>query len=218
MRGRRALLVGATGLVGRYALERLLVDEAFSQVVVLTRRPLQREHPKLLEQRIDFERLKDYRSLMAADTALCCLGTTLKAAGSKAAFERVDYDYVKEFAALAADAGIPQFLLISAVGANPDSVFFYNRVKGRVEQAVRALPFKSIHILRPSLLLGPRGEHRVGEDFTKPLAKAVSFLLWGPLKRYRPVHAETVAAMMVALARQDAPGVQIHYPSAEPQE
>lgn len=210
---RHAFLIGATGLIGNYCLEHLLADADFSQVVTLTRRPLAQEHPRLVEHRIDFERLADYQELFKADTALCCLGTTLKKAGSKQAFERVDYGYVKECATLAADAGIRQFLLISAVGANPGSWFFYNRVKGRAEQAVCALPFESIHILRPSLLLGPRSEHRPGEDLSKPITKALSPLLVGPLRRYRPVHAETVAALMVELAKRDEPGVHIHYPS-----
>ncbi|MDQ2694234.1 MAG: oxidoreductase, partial [Pseudomonadota bacterium] len=140
-------------------------------------------------------------------------GTTMKAAGSRAAFYRVDFDYVKNLAALAAAQGVGQFLMVTAVGADPDSVFFYSRAKGRIEQVIVALPFRSIHILRPSLLLGPRREPRLGEELLKPAARLLSPLLLGPWRRYRPVHADSVARLMVRLAGHDQPGIHIHYPS-----
>lgn len=218
MRGRRALIVGATGLVGSHCLDRLLAEDIFTQVVVLTRRPLGREHAKLFEQEIDFDKLVNYGGLMEVDDVFCCLGTTLKAAGSQEAFEQVDYWYVKHLAELAAQAGVTQFLLVSAVGADPKSLFFYNRIKGQAEAVVRAQSFRTVHILRPSLLLGARRERRPGEDFAKPIAKMLSPFLFGPLKRYRPVRAEHVAEFMVHLAKQDGPGVHVHFPSSISQE
>ena len=217
MRGRRALIVGATGLVGGHCLDRLLADDMFTQVVVLTRRPLNREHAKLFEQQVDFDKLVNYIGLLEVDDVFCCLGTTLKAAGSQEAFEQVDYWYVKYLAELAARAGATQFLLVSAVGADPKSLFFYNRIKGQAEAVVRAQSFRTVHILRPSLLLGARNEIRPGEDLAKPIVKILSPLLLGPLRRYRPVRAENVAEFMVHLAKQDMPGFYIHFPSNIPQ-
>lgn len=218
MRGRRALIVGATGLVGGHCLDRLLANDMYTQVVVLTRRPLNREHAKLFEQEIDFDKLVNYAGLLEVDDVFCCLGTTLKAAGSQEAFEQVDYWYVKRLAELAARAGVTQFLLVSAIGADPKSLFFYNRIKGQAEAVVRAQFFRTVHILRPSLLLGARDEIRSGEDFAKPIAKILSPFLLGPLKRYRPIRAENLAEFMIHLAKQDIPGVHVHFPSNMPQE
>jgi uncharacterized protein YbjT (DUF2867 family) len=152
--------------------------------------------------------------LCQVDTVFCCLGTTLKDAGTRAAFEKVDYGYVRQLAELAAAGGASKFLLVSAFGAHPRSPVFYSRVKGRAEAAVGHLPFRSVYILRPSMLLGPRHEPRRNEELLVPVAKMAKPLLLGPLRRLRPVAAETVAAMMVELARGDAPGIHIHYPSA----
>ena len=211
---RSVLLAGATGLIGRHCLSRLLADEDFARVVVLTRRPLNQQHARLVERVIDFERLADYAELFDVDAVLCCLGTTLSKAGSKAAFEKVDYGYVAALATVAINQGVKSFLLISAVGASPYSLAFYSRVKGRAEAVVQALSFPTVHILRPSLLLGDRDESRLAEDLVKPVAPFIAPFLWGPLARYRPVAADQVAALMVELARRDKRGVHIHYPSA----
>jgi uncharacterized protein YbjT (DUF2867 family) len=214
MIGQRALIVGATGLIGNRCLERLLADEAFAETVVLTRTPLTRKHPKLVQRVIDFERLATQDGLTGIDTAFCALGTTFKRAGSKTTFERVDYVYVKQFAELAAASGVDRFVLVSAVGASPWSPAFYGRVKGRAETAVKSLPFRTVHILRPSMLLGTRREPRFNEEILKPFTGIVTPLLVGPLSRLRPVQADRVAAMMVNLTKRDGPGIHIHYPSA----
>jgi uncharacterized protein YbjT (DUF2867 family) len=206
--------VGATGLVGGYCLERLLMEDVFVEVVVLTRTPLERTHPKLTERVIDFERLTEQRDLNGIDTVFCALGSTLKSAGSRSAFARVDFVYVKQLAELVAAGGARQFVLVSAVGASPRSPVFYSRIKGKAEAAVRALSFRTVHIVRPSMLLGTRRKPRFNEEFTKPLARIVMPLLAGPLRHLRPVLAAWVATMMVEVARQEEPGVYIHYPSA----
>lgn len=210
---RSVLLAGATGLIGRHCLNRLLADDDFCLVVVLTRRPVNQRHAKLVERVIDFERLADQAELFDVDAVLCGLGTTLSQAGSKAAFEKVDYGYVAELATVAINQGVKSFLLISAVGASPYSLAFYSRVKGRTEAMIRALPFPTVHILRPSLLLGDRDESRLMEDLVKPAAPLIAPFLWGPLARYRPVDADKVAALMVELAKRDEGGVHIHYPA-----
>ena len=209
--GIRALLVGATGLVGGHCLGELLYDNAFSAVTVFTRRPLEWTPPKLTVHVVDFDRLSEQAEAINADVALCCLGTTHRAAGSPEAFAKVDHIYVAELARLAAARGASRFILVSAVGADPASPVFYHRVKGRAEAAVSELPFKAVHILRPSLLLGERSEPRPLEDWSKQLAPFWSLLAWGPFSRYRPVLAEIVASRMVELAKSPEEGVHIHY-------
>lgn len=209
--GLRVLLAGATGLVGGHCLTQLLVDEDIGQVTVFARRALDRTHPKLTVHLVNFDHLRDHTGAINADVALCCLGTTHRAAGSPEAFAKVDHIYVAELARLAAARGVRCFVLVSAVGADPSSPMFYNRVKGRAEAAVSELHFKSAHLLRPSLLLGERPEPRPIEDWNKQLAPIWSLFLIGPLGRYRPVPAETVAARMVELAKSDREGTHIHY-------
>ncbi len=205
------MLVGATGLTGGHCLNRLLADESFSEVTVLARRPLERTDPKLTVHQVDFDHLRDYAQAIVADAVLCCLGTTHRVAGSPEAFAKVDHIYVAELARLAVARGASCFVLVSVVGADPSSPVFYNRVKGRAEAAVSELPFRAVHILRPSLLLGERHEARPAEDWSKQLAPVWSLFMWGPLSRYKPVSAETVAARMVELAKSDQEGVHIHH-------
>lgn len=207
----RVLLAGATGLVGGHCLTQLLADEDIGRVTVFTRRPLARTDPKLTTQVVDFDHLDRHAEAIDADIALCCLGTTHRIAGSPEAFAKVDHIYVAELARLAAARGIPRFALVSAVGADPGSPVFYNRIKGRAEAAVSELPFRAVHILRPSLLLGKRPEPRPVEDWSKPLAPLWSLFLWGSFSRYRPVAAEIVATRMVELAKSDQEGVHVHY-------
>jgi uncharacterized protein YbjT (DUF2867 family) len=211
MSTRRAWVAGATGVIGGYCLDALLADADYAQVHALVRRPLARPGPRLTVHVVDYDQLDSAADLPAADDAYCCLGTTMKQAGSRAAFERVDFEYVRTFARCALAAGATQFLLVSAVGADAASRIFYDRVKGRAEDVVRALPFRSVHIMRPSLLLGPRPERRRGEALAKTVAPWLAPLLVGTLAKYRPVHARTVATAMVALARQDLRGHHIHY-------
>jgi uncharacterized protein YbjT (DUF2867 family) len=209
--GLRVLLAGATGLVGGHCLTRLLADQDIGQVAVFARRTLERMHPKLTVHVVNFDHLGDHADAINADVALCCLGTTQRAAGSPEAFAKVDHIYVAELARLAAARGVSRFVLVSAVGADPGSPVFYNRIKGRAETAASELPFKAVHILRPSLLLGTRLEPRPVEDWSKPFAPFWSLFLWGPFSRYRPIAAETVAIRMVELAKSDQEGVHIHY-------
>lgn len=213
---RHALLVGATGLVGRYLLVQLLADRAYGRVTVLARRPLPLKHPKLTVQIVDFDNLADYRNLISGDDLFCALGTTRKAAGSRAAFEQVDYDYVQMLATLAEQRGFKRFLLVSALGANSKSPFLYNRVKGHIEETISAMRFQSIHIFRPSLLLGPRREKRSGEERAKKIMPWLRPLLMGKLRRYRPVEALEVAQAMIRAAKRSVPGLHWHYMHVAP--
>jgi uncharacterized protein YbjT (DUF2867 family) len=145
-----------------------------------------------------------------AQDVFCCLGTTIRQAGSRDAFSKVDFTYVHDVARLAARAGATQLLLVSAVGANAGSRVFYNQVKGKVEDAVRALPLHGIHIFRPSLLLGERAESRPGERIATIVSRALMWAFVGPLARYRPIAGETVARAMVRVAKEGRAGAQVY--------
>lgn len=206
---RTAVVLGATGLVGGHCLELLLHDGAWSRVTVLARRSLGRVHPRLAETVVDFDRLGEHAGAFAASDVFCCLGTTIKQAGSQEAFRRVDHDYVVRSAQLAHERGARRFLLVSALGADAGSRVFYNRVKGEAERDVLALAFEGVALLRPSLLMGRRSEHRAGEAFAQKAAPFVSPLLVGPLRKYRPIPAATVARVMVRLAKDGLTGVRV---------
>ena len=207
---RTALLAGATGLVGGHCLELLLEDDAWEQVVVLGRREIGTTHRKLVQRVVDFDRLAELGDVPRVDDVFCCLGTTMKRAGSEAAFRRVDLTYVHELARLASRQRAGQFLLVSALGADPHSRVFYYRVKGEVEEAVRKLPFDGVHIFRPSLLLGERRESRPGERLAILAGRALGFMFVGPLGRYRPIAARAVAAAMIRIAKDAARGVHVY--------
>jgi uncharacterized protein YbjT (DUF2867 family) len=209
MSTRTALLIGATGLVGGHCLELLLGDADYRHVVTLGRRLLPLEHPKLAQHMVEFARLRDSASLLRAEDIFSCLGTTIKKAGTKEAFHEVDFKYQYEVARVAAENGAEQLLLVSALGANAGSAVFYNRVKGELEAAVSELPFAGVQIFRPSLLLGERAEFRLGERVAELPMRYVSFLMVGPLARFRPVHARTVAAAMLRIAKQRPKGTNI---------
>jgi uncharacterized protein YbjT (DUF2867 family) len=204
--GRTALVLGASGLVGGCCLDLLLEHPAYGTVRTLGRRPLGRTHPKLEPHQVDFERLADFAGLFEVDDVFCALGTTMAAAGSQEAFQHVDRDYVVEAARLASERGAEQFLLVSALGADPSSLVFYNRVKGETEVAVKQLPFRALWIVRPSLLRGERAELRVGERLADWASRPFGSLLVGRLRRYRPVEGRDVAEALVSLALDEGTG------------
>jgi uncharacterized protein YbjT (DUF2867 family) len=165
------------------------------------RRALARElvQAKVEPHVVDFDRLAEQEELFAVDQILCALGTTIRAAGSQERFRLVDYEYPLAAARLGLHQGATHYLLVSALGANARSRVFYSRVKGQLEAAIAALPYRSVTIARPSLLLGPRAEHRLGEQ----IAKRFAFLV---PNKYKPVDAHAVAAALVRAAKEDAPG------------
>src|SRR6267143_5589338 len=158
---RTALLAGATGLVGSHVLELLLADAHWSRVVTVGRRTTSRQHDKLEQRVLDLGELETVSDLPHIDDVFCCLGTTIKQAGSQPAFRRVDHAFVVGVAHAGLHAGAKQFLLVSAIGADPASRVFYSRVKGETESAIRRVGFHSVQIFRPSLLLGERPEFRL---------------------------------------------------------
>ncbi|WP_162428752.1 oxidoreductase [Pontibacter pudoricolor] len=209
---RNALIVGASGLVGGHCLRLLLASNRYSQVISVGRRDLPLIHPRLDQKVIDFDNLKKYASDLVADDVFCCLGTTIKKAGSKENFYKVDHTYVVELARLTAAKHAAQFLVVSAMGADAGSMIFYNKVKGEMERDVQDFGFRGVHIFRPSLLLGDREEERTGEELASKIIKPLSGLMVGPLRRYKPIPGEDVAKAMLYAAEQNRGGVHI-YPS-----
>jgi uncharacterized protein YbjT (DUF2867 family) len=196
-------LLGATGLVGRHCLELLADDRAFERIVVVARRRFgEATAPRVEGHLIDFDQLEAHADIFAVDQVICALGTTIKTAGSKERFRAVDYDIPITAARMALRKGARHFLLVSSIGAAASSRVFYLRVKGELEDALRTLGFRSITIVRPSVLLGDRGAFRFGEE----VAKRLGHLVPG---RWRPVHARDVAQALVRAAKDDVAGMHI---------
>lgn len=197
----RAALIGATGLIGGHLLKSLLNDPFFTAVKVLIRRPLPLDHPRLEKVLVDFEEAESFRlALENCDVIFCAVGTTQKKVrGDKEAYRKVDFDIPVQAARWGKEAGCRCFVVVSSAGAEAYSRNFYLRLKGEMEEAVKAAGIRHLHILQPSLLLGARQESRPAERFAQWLMPLISFLLPA---RYRPVKAEKVAEQMLEAARQ----------------
>lgn len=205
--GRTVWVAGATGLVGRAVVDALANDPMVARIVALVRRPLDRAPASVESRIVAFDALETSLADERADIAICCLGTTIRQAGSQAAFRRVDFDYVLAFARAAKAAGVRHFLVVTALGASPTSLGFYNRVKGEVEEALANVGFDALTIVRPSLLLGERTEMRIAERLAAPLSR---FLPIG----VRGIEGDTVARAIVRLAAEPARGKRV-VPSSE---
>lgn len=195
---RTAVIIGGTGLVGRHLTEQLLQDNRYEKVTVFSRKAMDRQHSKLNNIVIDFENLADYANECTGHDFFSCLGTTIKKAGGKKNQYRVDYHYQLEFARIAAQNRMDNYVLVSAAGANANSGIFYNQMKGSLEKEVQKLFFKNTTILRPSVLVGKRGEFRLGEQLGAVALRAFGFLK--SVRRYRPIHASIVAKAMIEVA------------------
>jgi uncharacterized protein YbjT (DUF2867 family) len=205
-----ALIAGASGLIGRACVRLLLDSQDYARTIAVVRRPTGIHHPKFEERVCSFEALGSLRPV-AADAAFCALGTTLRQAGSKDAFYAVDHDYVANFAYWARSGGAETLCAVSSVGADPASGSFYLATKGDMEQAVREQRFPRLEIFRPSVLLGARAEQRLGERVAGAFLSTISPILIGPMNRWRPVQAESVARAMTACPLQPGQGTRIHH-------
>ena len=189
----KALIIGATGATGKDLVTQLLADDTYSEVHCFVRKPLTFTHTKLHAHVVDFDTPEVWADLLRGDVAFSCLGTTLAAAGSKEAQWRVDYDYQYNFAKHCRNNGVPTFVLVSAAGAKAPSKLFYNRMKGQLEDAIKALGFSCLLIFQPSVLIRSNSD-RGGENFT---VKVIAFLnKLGLFKRYRPMPTAVLAQKM----------------------
>lgn len=225
---RVAIIAGGSGLVGTQLLHQLFTQGQYDQVIAVGRRELTLKHKKLVQIQVDFDHLQtvnmeeklrekdlggDNHALITALTAgnftmhaFCSLGTTIKEAGSKENFYKIDHDYVLAFARWTRQLGATKFLYVSAIGADANSSIFYNKVKGEIERDLKPLSFEYIGIFQPSILLGNRKEARIGEDVGKVVMKALTFL--GIYKKYKPIYDYQVAKAMLYHAAKDKKGVE----------
>ena len=212
--GKTALILGASGLVGKELTRILIQKNTYEKILLLVRRPIEIIDPVCEPHLVDFNELHNHKELFHVSDVFCCLGTTIKKAKTKEAFRKVDFDYPVEAAKLAYEDGAENFLIITAMGANPKSLFFYNQVKGDVEETLKNMNLPSLHIFRPSLLLGDRGEFRLGEKIAEKASALINVVMVGPLRSYKAIKAKNVAAAMAEVALLNKKGVHI-YPSQE---
>lgn len=210
MKGKVALIVGASGLVGRELLKLLLAGKEYGRVGALVRKPLGIKHPKLEERIIDFDNMDKHKDCFLVNDVFCCIGTTIKKARSREEFKKIDVDYPVQMAKISKELQVEKFLIITSVGADSNSMVYYSRMKGLLEKQLSAMGLNSLHIFRPSLLLGARDEYRLGEEIGAIFAKGLSFAFVGPLKKYKAIDAKDVAMGMYITAQKQGQGAHVY--------
>lgn len=204
----KAILIGATGLIGRALLNELLLDDTFSEVTVLTRRSTGSSHDKLIEKIVDFDQIKSSGIVLNFDVLFSALGTTIKTAGTQERQWEIDFDMQFNTAQLASDAGTQKLVLLSSAGASAKSKVFYSRMKGELDDAVQKLNFAQISIIRPSMLVGKREEFRWKEKAFTPIMYAFS---WIPgIRKYRPIKDVIVAKAMINASKEQVKNYAVY--------
>jgi uncharacterized protein YbjT (DUF2867 family) len=197
-----AIVIGATGLIGKILVNKFLDDERYKTVQVFARKSSGINHPKLIEHVVDFDKIEKWKSDISGDELFSAMGTTIRKAKSTTVQYKVDVTYQYEFAKAASENGVKNYFLVSSAGANAKSKLFYMRIKGELEEKVKLLPFNKIRIFRPSLLLGERPEKRFGEKAAENILRlAVPILPF--LKNQRPIEGKKVARAMIVSANED---------------
>lgn len=200
----KAIVIGATGATGKFLVQELLSSTAYSDVTILLRKKTFEDHPKLKQIVVDFDKLEVYQDEINGDVAFSCMGTTLKAAGSKAAQWKIDYDYQYNFAELARQNNVSTFVLVSAVNAKSDSSIFYSKMKGQLEESVVKLNFEKTIIFQPGILERPNTD-RAGEKIALSVMKFFTKL--GLIKKHLPTHVHDLAKAMIAGVHNSKQGV-----------
>jgi uncharacterized protein YbjT (DUF2867 family) len=203
---RTAIVAGASGLIGRELVQKLISSNQYHLIYILARRKSGLVHTKITELVIDFEKISELKFEVPIDDVFCTLGTTMKQAGSRDNFKKIDFEYVVALANLGKKTGASRFLVISAMGANSKSSVFYNMVKGMTEEALTKIGFSQLVILRPSLLLGKRSEVRIAERLSGFAMKVLNFLI---PNNYKAINAEKVADCMLKSALKSTGNVSI---------
>lgn len=202
----KAIVIGGSGATGKFLVDKFLTNEQFTEITVLLRRKTFNDHPKLNQVIVDFEKLNEWKGLINGDVAFSCMGTTLKAAGSKDAQWKVDYGYQYEFAKIARENSIPVFVLLSSQNADVHSKIFYSRMKGQLERDVKVLDFDRLIILQPGILLRPDSDRTME---TGAINIILAFNKIGLLRKYSPTHVNTVAGAMINSLNSDQSGLLI---------
>lgn len=205
-----ALIIGSTGLIGSQLLNLLLDSNDYLKVITFVKRDTGIKHPKLTQHIIDFEKPETFKELVVGDDFFCTIGTTIKKAGSKEAFRKVDFEYPKQFAAFALQNKVQKYLIISSLGADSKSGNFYLKTKGEIQDFLKNCNFESVAVLQPSLLLGNRTEFRLGEKVGAFFMKTLSFLFLGNLKKYKPIESKTVAKALLKIAQTNNKDFKIY--------
>ncbi len=208
---KKAILAGATGLIGGYVLQELLKDKRYDQVLVLSRKPMGIKHPKLKPLILNFDDLEKHKTLLKAQDVFCCLGTSRKKSPTPEAYRKIEFEYAFKLAQITCRNKAQTFLTVSTMNADPNSSATYLQIKGEVEEVVGAFPFKAVHIFRPSFIMGEkdRQERRPMESFLEAVLKPLSFLFMGPIRAYRPIQGSTIARGMIHAANSGLQGVHI---------
>jgi uncharacterized protein YbjT (DUF2867 family) len=201
-----ALLIGATGATGKELVQLLLKDDSFQTVTIFVRRKPEMQHPKLIVHVIDFDKPQQWKELVKGDVLFSCLGTTLKAAGSKEAQWKIDYEYQFQFAKAAKENQVANYVLVSSAGADPASSIFYTKLKGKLEEAVKGLGFPKITILKPSLL-ARKNTDRKAEVISMKVIQFLNKL--GLLRSMKPLPTETLAQAMINCAKSKETGLSV---------
>jgi uncharacterized protein YbjT (DUF2867 family) len=205
-----ALMIGSTGLIGSHLLELLLDSNDYEKVITFVKRDTGIKHPKLTQHIVDFDKPETYKNFITGDDFFCTIGTTIKKAGSKEAFRKVDFEYPSQFASFAAQNKVKQFLIVSSLGADLNSGNFYLKTKGEIESFLKDADFESVAVLQPSLLLGNRNEFRLGEKIGAFFMKTFSFIFLGKLKKYKPIESTAVAKALLKVAQRNDKGFKTY--------
>ena len=205
-----AIIIGSTGLIGSHLLNLLLDSNDYVNVITLVKRDAGIKHKKLTQHIIDFDKPETYEELVVGDDFFCTIGTTIKKAGSKESFRKVDFEYPRQFATFALQNKVKQFLIISSLDADAKSGNFYLKTKGQIQDFLKDSNFESVSVLQPSLLLGDRKEFRLGEKIGAFFMKTLSFMFLGNLKKYKAIEAKTVAKAMLVIAQKNNSGFKIY--------